>query len=695
MAPKADKKLSKKELKALKKKEKERKKEEARKAAEEKLRLEEEERQRIAEEARLAWEAEQARLKAEHDRIVGEWESLEPVLKRRREGLAKHEARYNGAAEWKRYVEPGPLPYAGNDPSMNGYLNVMAEGYDKDINDVMRTLTDIYSVRYLRASCDKHDTAFLSKIFAGAEELALVEEQKGRPQLVEKYHDYMRRLEELANRRLNHNTAYLLEKSHDYYKRTNECSLFSGQAGWKLALWANHAKNPRARNLDFPAINLFVEVPKPFVFAHVGVRMYHQVTDPLYKSKDIYRTLGGAFRFEIVQLPPLSKTVKEWTFERVTPLTAATIPVEYPFVGVPLGPGNVIPPIIVAYTLPEFVIHFDPVPKVGCWFAEEQCWKFENITDVVYEPETRKLTFHTIIIRPHAMLQNRVRQFPHTKWSINPISESEAFLTLHAASLMLKFEVGDGWCKLVEPHFPECKHLYDQKLAPRVLLKRLSKCGIHLLPDEDDFRHVKTTVKDPEVEMYACRDLAMAAPAAAFASSKWNAHADAQTCVFRFLEIPEPKYPPTFDKSKNVLHVLYKQKGNALLNLTEFKSPEYKEEFTTEYHASLLVTLRSKFSDESIEKMEQGCPGYTETLKDLAYALKLFSAGEPLPPPPPPPEPEVVPAPEASTSEAQPGEGTAQDGEAAPPATGEAPASPVASPVAAEAPASPTPAPSG
>ncbi|XP_024521933.1 protein CASC1 [Selaginella moellendorffii] len=320
MAPKADKKLSKKELKALKKKEKE------------KLRLEEEERQRIAEEARLAWEAEQARLKAEHDRIVGEWESLEPVLKRRREGLAKHEARYNGAAEWKRYVEPGPLPYAGNDPSMNGYLNVMAEGYDKDINDVMRTLTDIYS------------------IFAGAEELALVEEQKGRPQLVEKYHDYMRRLEELANRRLNHNTAYLLEKSHDYYKRTNECSLFSGQAGWKLALWANHAKNPRARNLDFPAINLFVEVPKPFVFAHVGVRMYHQVTDPLYKSKDIYRTLKQSFL-------------------AVTPLTAATIPVEYPFVGVPLGPGNVIPPIIVAYTLPEFVIHFDPVPKVGCWFA--------------------------------------------------------------------------------------------------------------------------------------------------------------------------------------------------------------------------------------------------------------------------------------------------------------------------------------
>ncbi|KAJ7533407.1 hypothetical protein O6H91_13G047000 [Diphasiastrum complanatum] len=119
--------------------------------------------------------------------------------------------------------------------------------------------------------------------------------------------------------------------------------------------------------------------------------------------------------------------------------------------------------------------------------------------------------------------------------------------------------------------------------------------------------------------------MALATPTFGLASSKWNSHVDSTTCIFRLLEIPEPCYPPTFDKSKDVKTTIYKAKGNALLNMTEFKTKDYKEDLLTEYHASLLVTLRGICSDDSIAKMEKGDPGFTESLKDLVWALRLFS----------------------------------------------------------------------
>lgn len=50
------------------------------------------EKARIAEEERLRYEAEQAWLKAERDRLAEEAESMQPIFKRRDEALSKVEA---------------------------------------------------------------------------------------------------------------------------------------------------------------------------------------------------------------------------------------------------------------------------------------------------------------------------------------------------------------------------------------------------------------------------------------------------------------------------------------------------------------------------------------------------------------------------------------------------------------------------
>ncbi|KAL2621061.1 hypothetical protein R1flu_001266 [Riccia fluitans] len=120
--------------------------------------------------------------------------------------------------------------------------------------------------------------------------------------------------------------------------------------------------------------------------------------------------------------------------------------------------------------------------------------------------------------------------------------------------------------------------------------------------------------------------MAFAAPAFTIASSKWNSTLDKDHCLVRLLEVPDPVAPPTLEKSKVVKTLNYTTKGSAIAELSE-KSGEYKEVLLTQHHASLLIALRGQVQEESLKKVEKGNAAFTECVKDLAYALRLFSFG--------------------------------------------------------------------
>jgi hypothetical protein len=48
----------------------------------------------------------------------------------------------------------------------------------------------------------------------------------------------------------------------------------------------------------------------------------------------------------------------------------------------------------------------------------------------------------------------------------------------------ITFEIGSGYVKLIEKDDSELKHLLNKELIPGKLLFELSKCGIHLMPDD-------------------------------------------------------------------------------------------------------------------------------------------------------------------------------------------------------------------
>ncbi|KAI5082126.1 hypothetical protein GOP47_0001869 [Adiantum capillus-veneris] len=595
----------------------EKKKEDAKKLAEERKRLAEEEAKRLEEEARLASEAEQARLKAEFECILQEKGDLSSFFEWRSSTLAKLEATISSQEDWTRFVEAGGIPHPTNEGNMNNYFDCLETSWDESYTAALSTVKSIYQV------------------FLTTEEILLLEMEKGNTcDFLARFEIYMKKLELLMQKQMDRTTAYLLNKSYEVFKQTNESTVWAMAGEWKIYLWINHMKNPRLRALHEPTLGVTITIPKAFTFANVAIRAYHQMLNPFLKSANIYLSVGGIFGLDILSIPPASRSAKGWTLEHVTMMTSSVVHLGYPFAGDSSGAPS---SIGLELTLPTNLIVTETIPEIGWWNDEEECWKKDGITDVEYDKLTRTLKFQTLKARPHSIIQSRVKYYPYHSWILIPSSEIKALFVLESHGSMIKIEVGNRCCKLLDTPFCECKHIIGQDLDPIILLKRLSRCGLHLMPVDTDGKLVYSCLKENNVERYACEDIGLAIPACAIASSKWNVEAGQDSCVVRVLEIPDPCFPPTFEKSKEIRMVLYKAKGNAILNMSERKSKDYKEDLLGEFHASIMVTLRDSVARESLEKMEKADPGFTNCFKRLALGLRLFSftAVEPLPLPPP------------------------------------------------------------
>jgi len=66
------------------------------------------------------------------------------------------------------------------------------------------------------------------------------------------------------------------------------------------------------------------------------------------------------------------------------------------------------------------------------------------------------------------------------------VAENVGLLTLATKRIKLNFEIHPLFVKLVNADEPEFKHIIDKELNPVVLLMELSKCGVHLLPEDED-----------------------------------------------------------------------------------------------------------------------------------------------------------------------------------------------------------------
>jgi hypothetical protein len=69
---------------------------------------------------------------------------------------------------------------------------------------------------------------------------------------------------------------------------------------------------------------------------------------------------------------------------------------------------------------------------------------------------------------------------------------------------------------------PELKHLVNKQLHPGILLKELSKCGIHMIPEDADAERGGIHLKNKITEERAILDISQTIKVFAFQSVKWS-----------------------------------------------------------------------------------------------------------------------------------------------------------------------------
>ena len=191
-------------------------------------------------------------------------------------------------------------------------------------------------------------------------------------------------------------------------------------------------------------------------------------------------------------------------------------------------------PIAITFNLPDYVFttENDDV-KVGVWDDKEQQWQTELIDDLFYDRTARKLEFTTRKLAQMAYLQSRCTDYPYKRWKLRCIENERALLDIETKRVGLTFEIGPDYLMLIEKTDPEFKDLINRKLEPGYLLMELSKCGVHLMPVDEDAKLGGIHLKDGVAEEKAIQDVATAVRAFAIRSSKWNKSLEPENIVVK------------------------------------------------------------------------------------------------------------------------------------------------------------------
>lgn len=123
-----------------------------------------------------------------------------------------------------------------------------------------------------------------------------------------------------------------------------------------------------------------------------------------------------------------------------------------------------------------------------------------------------------------ALLQSRCTDYPYKDWWFRCVEPDKAILTIWTKRLKMIFEITPLYLTFVDTNIdtPELDHLRGKQLHPGYLLQELSKCGIHLMPRDEDAELAGIDRKDRNAEERAIIDVACSVSAFHYRRCKWN-----------------------------------------------------------------------------------------------------------------------------------------------------------------------------
>jgi cancer susceptibility candidate protein 1 len=208
------------------------------------------------------------------------------------------------------------------------------------------------------------------------------------------------------------------------------------------------------------------------------------------------------------------------------------------------------PPLRVTMAVPEDA-SVGPNPQVGWWNEGRKEWDTDGISEVAFDPDTRRLTFASVRMTALSLVQSRIVSLPYKTWVIRPLSANSASITVATAVDSVELLVTDSAVRLVAPRSASIEASHPQGMAPGLLLKTLQSYGLNLSPSPSDAALIRGLVpKDKVMEAYACKEIASIAPGFAVTHSCHNQRLPDTNIAVRTRHCTDYSQPPDMESSE-------------------------------------------------------------------------------------------------------------------------------------------------
>lgn len=316
---------------------------------------------------------------------------------------------------------------------------------------------------------------------------------------------------------------------------------------YSVGIFGNSTKILRPKPIEFrevpsdetsPYLQIAsTEIPRTYQGQHNVLRAiwtaYNDISSHCY-TPDL--TVGGVIMIELFKFPQPAKKVGKWVMRNVYSIDNTLIKQHYPD---PNAPQQVADPIQIEYKLPSYVYLTEKTDvRVGWWDDDNKKWSEDDISEANIDIQDRILKFRIQRLAPIAFLQSKCTDYPYKGWRLRCIEEEVAILTIFGNRIDLNFEIGANYVMLIERTDLELQNIVDKKLHPGQLLHELSKCGIHLLPEDEDAHQegVNLPLKDRGAEERAITDVITSLRAFSFRSAPNNRHYSPDSVVLKVRE---------------------------------------------------------------------------------------------------------------------------------------------------------------
>ena len=439
-----------------------------------------------------------------------------------------------------KYLACDPLPDPTNERDLTTFITLWKEDQDKNLHQAVSNAQIAENViKEMQNIC--------------GEALAMYDEKK-----LTWCREYTELMREIELKKYDEVCAYILEFLETYTKLTPEeiaelknsnktrgkgdltqrekILLLENTKDLMFSLWGNvQGKSVMHKRIEFGPYEAAMPMNKATM--QIIFRCMWTSYDYLspYKIQDDI-VVGGVVDFQMYEYPkPCMKahskfirskvltSFAEWVMRKVLPVHERLNKQPFP----ESAAGNAIEtPVEVSFKIPPYLFIGDDITalKIGVWDSNKGEWSTDYIAfgKEDSKKDSRQILFTTTKFAPMAMLQSRCMDYPYQNWKLRCTKDDLAVLDLFTKRIKLVFEISPLTVRLVNCDIQELQHLVNIDFQPGYLLLELQKCGVNLMPRDEDAKLAGIELKDRAAEERAIIDISNSVRAFHFRKAKWN-----------------------------------------------------------------------------------------------------------------------------------------------------------------------------